>query len=190
MPKYMGRSAGSSSDPPQASQQQHGNHGGQRPYSYGGGYYPVYVPAYQPNSNDAAANDANAQNGGTYADDSATAEQGPGHYEPAPQEAYAPAAVPATPEDATPPATPSVDVSQIQTPSAASAPVEADNTAILVFKNGSELEVKGFIIYAGNVIVLTGEVRRIPLDSLNLPATIAANNDAGYIFRLPAVYKD
>jgi hypothetical protein len=185
MPKYMGRSA-ASSDAPQAAQQPYqGNHS-ERPHQYSGySYYayPVYVPTYQPTAND--------PNSAAYAEtDSAPVEQGPGHYEPASQEAYAPAVVPATPEDAAPPATPSVDVSQIQTPSAPSTPVAADNTAILVFKNGAKLEVKGFIIYAGNVIVLTGEVRRIPLELLNLPATMAANEDAGYTFRLPAVYRD
>jgi hypothetical protein len=169
------------------------NHRPPHNHSNGGyAYYPYYAPyAYTPYNGYApnpmplgqTATDRLLANGGSFNRiDTPPSEV---EYEPRPTPpppTVAPT-LPATPMNSLPPTTFAGDASHVGEMTA----VE-QAPAILVFTDGHALEVRNYAVFAGSVIVMGDQRRRIPLTQLDLQATVAANDKAGYTFRIPAVY--
>lgn len=62
-----------------------------------------------------------------------------------------------------------------------------DPATVLVFRDGHEREIENYAI-VGTVLWNFGASRteKIPLEALDLPATVKANDDRGVDFRLPS----
>lgn len=61
--------------------------------------------------------------------------------------------------------------------------------AILVFRDGTRREIRNYAIYGGSVLVFNDQkTEHIPFARLELQSTLKANQEAGYDFKLPAVY--
>jgi len=56
---------------------------------------------------------------------------------------------------------------------------------ILVFRDGRRQEVTNYAVMGQTLYVFDGPKRKIPLQELDVPATIKANDDRGVDFRLP-----
>jgi hypothetical protein len=72
-------------------------------------------------------------------------------------------------------------------PQGEAAPVNAQPTTILIFKDGRPpVQVRNYALTASTLYALDGESRQeIPLSLLDVPATVAANRTAGVDFALP-----
>jgi hypothetical protein len=93
--------------------------------------------------------------------------------EPSPDDSYA-----AAPQESVPTITAS-DVAAAQ--SSASEP-----TSVLIFRDGHQLEVQNYAIVGDTLYDLTpGHPRKIALASIDIPATVQANDDRGVTFRVP-----
>jgi hypothetical protein len=65
-------------------------------------------------------------------------------------------------------------------------PEREQDPTLLIFKDGHRLEIRNFVIAGDNVIELTPEYRKIPLDDLDLGATVKENDARGVDFHVPA----
>lgn len=97
----------------------------------------------------------------------------------------APAAGPAAPADSyadNQDSTPVITASDV---AAAQASV-AEPTSVLIFRDGHQLEVQNYAIVGDTLYDLTpGHPRKIALASIDIPATVQANDDRGVTFRVP-----
>jgi hypothetical protein len=104
----------------------------------------------------------------------------------------APASSPAAPagsysddQDTTPTIT-AADVAAAQA-NVAAQPGAAEPTSVLIFRDGHQLEVQNYAIVGDTLYDLTpGHPRKIALTSIDVPATVQANDDRGITFRVPA----
>lgn len=184
-------------EPPKTDSNSHNNNPPRYHYNGGFAYYPYYYGAYNsyapsvPLSNPLltgqTATDRLIANGGTFTRvDSAPGEVPPQNDPPTPSARTASADdYPTTGVGSALPTTFAGDASRIPE---MNSPAVDENPAILVFADGHTMEVRNYAVFAGSVIVLGGERRRIPMNLLDLKATMAANDEAGYTFRIPAVY--
>ena len=63
----------------------------------------------------------------------------------------------------------------------------AEPTSVLIFRDGHQLEVQNYAIVGDVLYDLTpGHPRKIALASIDIPATVQANDDRGVTFRVPA----
>lgn len=70
---------------------------------------------------------------------------------------------------------------------AATQPKAAEPTSVLIFRDGHQLEVENYAIVGDTLYDLTpGHPRKIALASVDVPATVQANDDRGIVFRVPA----
>ena len=86
------------------------------------------------------------------------------------------------------PAPPSSDASPAQAQTAsASQPAQPQDSSVLVFRDGHQLEIQNYAIVGDTLYDFTpGHMRKVPLSQLDLPATQKANDDRGVAFTLPA----
>ncbi len=62
----------------------------------------------------------------------------------------------------------------------------AEPTGVLIFRDGHQLEVQNYAIVGDTLYDLTpGHPRKIALASIDVPATVQANDDRGVTFRVP-----
>jgi hypothetical protein len=73
----------------------------------------------------------------------------------------------------------------LQNPTASAS---SDSPALLIFKDGTKLTIRNYAIYGANIVVLTPERRKFPIAALDVAATQKANEEAGYEFKIPAVF--
>lgn len=97
----------------------------------------------------------------------------------------APAAAPMPPADSyadnqdTTPVITASDVAAAQTSA-------AEPASVLIFRDGHQLEVQNYAIVGDTLYDLTpGHPRKIALASIDIPATVQANDDRGVTFRVP-----
>jgi hypothetical protein len=78
--------------------------------------------------------------------------------------------------------TPSAVTSEAATPQT-HAP---EQTSVLIFRDGHQLEVQNYAIVGDTLYDLTpGHSRKISLAKIDVPATVEANDDRGIAFRVP-----
>jgi hypothetical protein len=116
---------------------------------------------------------------------------GPGPAQDEPSMQAAENGPPAPPAYYLPPAPkkPPADAQVINIPAAAGAAELAKNQppAIFILKNGERLETRRFLLTANDLSVTVDHTkRRIPFDSLDLGATVAANRERGVNLQIPA----
>ena len=76
------------------------------------------------------------------------------------------------------------------TPAAQPQPVQPQDSSVLVFRDGHQLEIENYAIVGDALYDFTpGHVRKIPLSQLDLAATVKTNDDRGVDFALPASLK-
>jgi hypothetical protein len=61
-----------------------------------------------------------------------------------------------------------------------------DATTLLIFKDGTQREVRNYAIMGKYMFLFSGDHRKIPLADINLDATEKANEDRGVEFRVPS----
>jgi hypothetical protein len=61
-----------------------------------------------------------------------------------------------------------------------------DATTLLIFKDGTQREVKNYAIMGQYVFLFSGDHRKIPLSDINVDATQKVNEDRGVEFRVPS----
>ena len=62
---------------------------------------------------------------------------------------------------------------------------ENDVRTLLIFKDGRQMEVSNYAIMGTTVYVFTGDRRKIPLNELDVDATVKANEQRGTDFHVP-----
>ena len=78
--------------------------------------------------------------------------------------------------------TPSAVTSEAATPQ----PHAPEQTSVLIFRDGHQLEVQNYAIVGDTLYDLTpGHSRKISLAKIDVPATVEANDDRGIAFRVP-----
>lgn len=83
-------------------------------------------------------------------------------------------------------APPAQSQNDAQNPPGDQSAASPEESTVLVFKDGHQLEVANYAIVGSTLFDLTpGHSRRIALADLNLDATLRQNDDRGVIFRLP-----
>lgn len=155
-------------------------------YNYGSYYVPYEV---KPSTTLAqpTATDRVLANGGTFNTGSnATSELDTASPSPATdQNVYAPQADTRTaPDSRLAPATTST-VLEPQLPRNDLISAADGDPAILVFRDGHREEVANYALLGRSIFVLSND-RKIAFSELDLPATLRANESAGYSFRVPA----
>lgn len=97
----------------------------------------------------------------------------------------APAPAPAAPADSyadNQVATPAITASDVAAPQASA----AEPTSVLIFRDGHQLEVQNYAIVGDTLYDLTpGHPRKIALATIDVPATVQANDNRGITFRVP-----
>jgi len=76
-------------------------------------------------------------------------------------------------------------------PPAASDRAQQEPATVLVFRDGHERQIENYAIVASTLWNFTGtRTEKIPLDSLDIPATIRTNEQRGVDFRLPSTIEE
>ena len=81
---------------------------------------------------------------------------------------------------------------KLVTRSSGASSLDATSPAVLIFRDGHREEVTGYTIAEGRLYVTSNYsttgfwIQKIDLSALNLPETIAANNDRIHPFRIPS----
>lgn len=163
------------------------HHHHHHPGGFFGGAYPVYVPV--PVVVDPASMYPESPDPSSPAADDQSVVPGPTVFERrTPADMASPGAPDAADSAAADDTSPGpVAAASLSPAPAASQPAQPQDSSVLVFRDGHQLEIQNYAIVGGTLYDFTpGHTRKIPLSQLDLPATQKANDDRGVDFSLPA----